>query len=321
MSSGAAPVLIGDLGGTRARLALAHPGREPSDVRVLATADFPDPATAIAHYLADIAGPRPRRARLAIATPVLGDRLRMTNAGWDFSVEQTRRRLAFDDLRFINDFAAQALALPYLGPADQRWLGGGPPRAGMPMLALGPGTGLGVAALVSAGGGWTVVQGEGGHASYSPMNEREWAVVRAVTGIHGHCSAERLLSGPGLALLCQTLGRLDGRPATAVAPEQVVAAAPRDAACAEALDLFSAGLGGFAGDLALAFGALGGVYLCGGVLPRLGERFDADAFRARFEAKGRFGDYLRRVATFMVLHPQPGLLGLSRDPGTYAGGP
>ncbi len=321
MSADAAPVLIGDLGGTRARLALARPGREISEVRVLATADFPDPATAIAHYLADIPDPRPRRARLAIATPVLGDRLRMTNAGWDFSAEETRSRLSFDRLQFINDFAAQALALPHLGPANRQWLGGGPVREGMPMLALGPGTGLGVAALVAAGGVWTVVQGEGGHASYTATSEREWAVARAVTAIHGHCSAERLLSGPGLALLHQTLQRLDARPGATLTAEQVVAAAARDATCAEALDLFCAGLGGFAGDLALAFGALGGVYLCGGVLPRLGERFDADSFRGRFEAKGRFGEYLRGVATFLVLHEQPGLLGLSRDPGTYTADP
>jgi glucokinase len=216
----------------------------------------------------------------------------------------------------INDFSALALALPDLSAAELRPIGGGAPVPGAPKAVLGPGTGLGVAGLVPARGAWLPLAGEGGHVDFAPGDEREVEILRRLKRRWDHVSVERLLSGPGLVSLYQTLAELEagGEVSEAPTPEAVVEAAraAEDGMAGAALRTFCAVLGAVAGDLALTLGALGGVYLAGGIVPRLGAAFDEAGFRRRFEAKGRFADYLARIPVYVVMAPHPALRGLAR---------
>lgn len=317
--------LIADIGGTNARFALTDGCGGWRDERVLRCADFPGPAEAVAAYLAAVRPARaPTRGAFCVACPVLGDTITLTNNPWRFSVAETRAVLGLDRLEVVNDFVANALACPRLGAEDVVPVGSGTARPGFPIAAMGPGTGLGVALLVpDAAGGWTPVATEGGHVTLPATTAREAAVLAEVrrmlaeTGPEmgaedDHVSGERLVCGPGLVLLHATLCRLDGRAVPVLTPADVTAAALTggDAQAVEALDLFGAFLGTLAGNLALTTGALGGVYIMGGIVPRILETFAAGPFRARFEAKGRFRDYLRAVPTLVVTHPYPAFLGL-----------
>lgn len=317
-----APALIADIGGTNARFALSEgtgAGSGWRDEKVLRCADFPGPAEAALAYLSEVRPPRlPERAAFCVACPVLGDTVTLTNNPWRFSIEQTRAALGLERLAVVNDFVANALACPHLGGDDVVQVGTGAPRAGFPIAAIGPGTGLGVALLVPDGrGGWLPVATEGGHVTLPATNDREAAVIAAVREalaptVDAHVSGERLVCGPGLTLLHATLCGLDGREAPALTPAEITTAAlaGTDAQAVEAVDMFGAFLGVLAGNLALTTGALGGVYIMGGIVPRIVETFAAGPFRARFEAKGRFGAYLREVPTLVVTHPYPAFLGL-----------
>jgi glucokinase len=183
------------------------------------------------------------------------------------------------------------------------------------MAVIGPGTGLGVAGLVRSGTGWTAVSGEGGHATLAPGDERESGILRLARRRFDHVSAERLLSGTGLPLLHELVAEVDGRPAGAApasTADIVAGALAGDAACNATVDVFCGWLGSFAGNVALCFGARGGVYLGGGILPRLGGLLDRSAFRSRFEAKGRSTGYLAAVPTRVILCPAPALRGAAR---------
>lgn len=223
MQAAAAPRLVADIGGTHARFALsAGPGAAPGQQRTLACADHPSLAAAAAAYLADAGRPPVREACFAVAGPVAGDRIAFTNRAWSFSVAETRAALRLTRLEVVNDFEAQARALPLLSAAELRAVGGGVADPEAPRVVLGPGTGLGVAALVRAGRRWVPVPGEGGHVSLSPMNAREAAVLARLWQRWDHVSAERLVSGPGLQLLWLTLRALDGQPPReAPAPEEI----------------------------------------------------------------------------------------------------
>lgn len=308
--------LIADIGGTNARFALAEPGGPLRDERQLLVRDHPDPASAIESYLA---GRRVEEAVLAVATPVESDAVRFTNSPWSFSIEGLRARLGLARLDVINDFVAQALAMPHLAPEELELLGGGEPARGRATGVIGPGTGLGVSALIPGPGGWTALPTEGGHASFAPGNARERDLLAFLSDRFGHVSNERLLSGQGLLNIAQGLAALDGRPLAASTPEEVTdaAAAGTCPVCREAVALFSAALGGAAGDLALVLGARGGIYVAGGVCLRLGPLFDRAAFRARFAAKGRMRSYLEPIPAWLVLRPDTGLLGAAhhRAPG------
>lgn len=309
------PVLIADIGGTNARFALLrHAGDQPKTPRRLLCADYAGVVDAARAYLGAAGRPDLGGAVIAVAGPVTGDDFTLTNNGWRIDTREIRSALGIADLHVVNDFAAQAMAIPTLGDGDVRQLGPGIPKAGEPAAAIGPGTGLGVASLVRCGDEWRAIQGEGGHVTFSPVTDREMAVSAAVRERFGHCSAERLFSGPGLTVLYETLGSIDGTPAdTSRQPAEIVARALRggDARASEAIDLFVAGLATTAGNLALTLGAAGGVYLCGGVLPRLGAALDARAFRDRFEWKGRFSGYLASIPTFLVTTEEPALRGLA----------
>jgi glucokinase len=306
------PALVADLGATNARFARLKDGTV-DQVRVLRVADYPSLVSAMGAYLDKIGcGEPPRAAAVAIASPIVGDRVEMTNHAWSFSISELKAQMALRRLEVINDFTAQALSLPHLSDQDVRKIGGGEPRGEQPLAILGPGTGLGVSGLIPSRDAWIPVTGEGGHVTMSPVDAREEAVIARLRQRFHHVSAERVLSGMGLANLYETLYALDGEDAPPREPKEVSEAARSgaDPHASEALAMFAAMLGTVAGNLALTLGALGGVYVGGGIVPSLGDLFDDALFRERFEAKGRFKRYLQSIPTYVITRPHPAFLGL-----------
>ncbi len=306
--------LVADIGGTNARFALvAVDGHEPSHELTLPCAAFEDLSAAIRRYLSDVQVGPVTQAVIAVATPLTGDQVSFTNNHWSFSIEQTRRDRGLEVLRLINDFTALALALPHLGAAETRQVGGGVAIADAPRALLGAGTGLGVSGLLPSASGWIPIQGEGGHVALAPMNPRESEVLRVLWHQYAHMSAERLVSGPGIVLLHRTLATMDGEDPGPDTSEKIAAAAlGGDRRCAATLDQFCELLGTVAANLCVTLGARGGVFIGGGIVPALGEWFDRSGFRARFEHKGRFRDYVRAVPTRVITARNPALRGAAR---------
>ena len=306
------PALVADIGGTNIRFGLATPAgiERPGAYRC---ADYPSPTEAARAYCAEV-GARPRRAAFAVAAPIRGDSVRLTNHVWAFSIAVVRGELGLDRLEVINDFVALALALPDLAGDDLREIKPGTVAAGAPKVVLGPGTGLGMAALVPAAGGWIPLTTEGGHRDLAATSEREWQIVRLLGQRFEHVSLERVLSGPGLVNLYEAITRLaEGEPKSLTPPDVVAGARDGSSpACTEATRLFSSWLGAVASDLAVTLGAFGGVYLGGGILPKMGAAFDVDRFRQRFLAKGRFRDYLQPIPVSLIERPNVALLGAAR---------
>jgi glucokinase len=312
MTEGATVSLVGDVGATNARFGLVSPEGQPLMSRVFASEHYPTIEDAIAAFLGERGdAPMPRQGALAVASPVTGDRIEMTNHPWRFSIAALKARLGFDRLEVINDFTALALSLPHLRSQDRRAVGGGTALAGAPLAVLGPGSGLGVSGLIPSGKGWIPLSGEGGHATVAPACERESAVVGLMRRHFDHVSGERVLSGPGLVNLYNALAALDGVPARGYTDAQITDEefGASDPLCAETVALFCAMLGTAAGNLALTLGARGGVYIGGGIVKRLGQRFDGSPFRERFEAKGRMRPYLAPIPTFVITHELPAFLG------------
>lgn len=301
--------LLADIGGTNARFALLGPAGPGAPV-VLPTAGFATPEDAVAEALSRLA---PHVAVdvavLAVAGPVTGDTASLTNAPWVFSAAALAARFGFARVRLVNDFLAQAHALPHLAPADLLPIGGGRAALGAPMLVLGPGTGLGVAGFLPAQG--LAIPTEGGHAGLAPTDPREDAVVAALRARCGRAGAEEALSGRGLGHLHAVIAGLRGADLPPRDAAAILAAAPGCPVAAETVETFLGLLACFAGDLALAWGARGGVFLAGGILPRLADRLDRAAFRARFEAKAPMERWMAEVPLALVLHPAPAFLGLA----------
>jgi len=304
--------LLGDIGGTNARFALLEPDGDIHDLRTLKSADHRDLRAAVRAYLDGAGHATPDRAAFAVAAPITGDRVRFTNRGWAFSIARLRGALALREVRIVNDFVANALAVPHLRRGESVAVGGGRARAGAPIVVLGPGTGLGVAALVPHDGRWVPVATEGGHATLAAADDREAAIVARLRGRGAHVSAERLLSGPGLVALAGAIAAIDGRGPAPTDPETITVAgvAGRDPLCRAVVDTFLGMLGGFAGNLALSYGALGGVYVAGGIVPDFAGYVARSPFRKRFEAKGRFRGYLSAIPTRIVTRAEPAFLGL-----------
>jgi glucokinase len=315
--------LLADIGGTHARFALQRRGRRPGRFRVLETGAYPGLAPALKAYLGNWPGIRPEAAALAVAAPLTGDRVRFTNAAWSFSRSALPRRTGIARVHVLNDFEALAWGLPGLAGKDLAKIGRGRRDGGTPQAVFGPGTGLGVACYVpEAAGGPAALATEGGHATLAAGTDREAAAIASMRRRFGHVSAERVLSGPGLANLYGSLAALDGGVGANVAAPSAIARAARagrDAHAVEACAMFSALMGQVAGDLALQFGARGGVYVAGGVIKGLGAVFDRRAFRRRFEAKGRYKGWLAAVPTFLITHPRPAMAGLARFLDRHAG--
>ena len=312
------PRWVGDIGGTNARFAwLEAAGAPLTDEAIYPCADHATLQAAMRHYIDAHGKKAPRWAAIGIANPVTGDRVQMTNHHWSFSIDAVRQALGLERFVVINDFTALALSLPSLQPADLRQIG---PGAAVPQAAkalLGPGTGLGVSGLLPARGGlgWVPLAGEGGHVTLAGTNAEEDAVIALLRRRFGHASAERALSGPGLEALHAALVELEGSASPGLTAAQITSAAlaGSDAQCGRTVDLFLALLGTVAGNLALSLGARGGVYIGGGIVPRLGERVLVSPLRARFEAKGRFTEYLQQMPLLVIqARTSPALWGAAR---------
>jgi glucokinase len=309
------PRLLADIGGTNVRFATQAPGQRPAALSVLAADAFATLADAARSYLAGVdPADRPKTAAFAVASPVIGDRIDMTNRAWSFSIEALRQALGLDRLLVVNDIEAVALALPALGAADRVQIGRGMAAAGAPIGVLAPGTGLGMAALIRHEGALVALASEGGHVTMPAADDADDAAISWLRRDIGHVSAERVLSGQGLINLRRALAALQG---VADEPDLTPAELARRALAGThplaraTVEMFSGMLGTVAGNLALTLGALGGIYIAGGIVPKLGTAFDAERFRLRFEDKGRFQPYLARIPTWLVIHETPALLGLA----------
>ncbi|QKW05042.1 glucokinase [Streptomyces sp. NA04227] len=308
------PWLVADIGGTNARFGLVtDASRRPRGVKVLRVGDHPDLADAAETYLDHVTGQaaRPEAACVAVAGPVEGDSFRLTNAAWSFSIADTGRRLGMDTFEVINDFGAQAMALPHLDDSAVRRIGPARRVPGKPMAVIGPGTGLGVAGLLPTDDGWIPATGEGGHVTLPAETPREADVMALLKAELGGVGAEYLLSGPGLARLYRYLSVLEGTGAEALRPEEICRRGQdgTDPLCAEALDMFCALLGAFAGNVALTLGARGGLLLGGGILPAMTDVLLRSDFRRRFENKSPMTPYVTAIATELITAPAPALLG------------
>ncbi len=300
--------LLADVGGTSTRFCLDD-GTRFAGWRVVRNDDHPDLAAAIHAYLGDIDATAIEVAGLAVAAPVRGDTVTLTNRAWSFATRELAAGIDARRIEVVNDFAANAMGIPFLPPRHLRPLGGGPVVvAARPLAILGPGTGLGVSTLVPCSDGWAALSGEGGHVTLAAADDEQARLIGNLRRTHGHVSAERLLSGPGLVELYRAVCADSGAEAVWDRPELITAA--RDPAAVHALQLFLDFLGNVAGNLALSVGSLGGVYLAGGILPRIRARLDASRFRHRFLDKGRFRGYLEAIPVFLVTSDRLPFFGL-----------
>ncbi|MCF6369209.1 glucokinase [Rhizobium halophilum] len=317
------PILLGDIGGTNARFSiLLHEGAEPISFPNVATADFPTIDEAIRVDVLEKTPVKPKSTILAVAGPIEGDEIDLTNCDWVVRPQSLIADLGFTDVLVLNDFEAQALAAACLTEDYRQEIG----KPAEPMIAsrvvLGPGTGLGVAGLVHARETWFPVPGEGGHVDVGPRSKRDFEIFPYLEPIEGRISAEQLLCGRGLVNIYRAICAADGVEATLALPSDVTAGwqSGRDLQAAETISLFATYLGRLAGDLALIFMAKGGVFLAGGISQRIIPALKAPEFRQAFEDKAPHSDLLRQIPTFVVTHPLAALAGLgsyARTPSAY----
>lgn len=306
--------LLADIGGTNARLGWQRPGRKPAGVRVLHVSEYPTIESAIEHYLSTAKPPgRVTHAALAVAGPVTGDRVQLTNCPWGFSTAELARRFGLERLEVMNDFAALALAITKLRPDERIKIGRGRAVPGSPIAVIGPGTGLGMAGLLFTDRGPQALASEGGKVALPVMDAREARVIETLRRSSEYVSAEDVLSGPGLVRLYEALAVVDGHPARPMSPAAITRSAlsGRLQLAVATVEMFTAMLGTVAGDLAMTLSSLGGVYLGGGIVPRLGEALRRSPFRARFEQRGDFSHYLMGIPTYAITARMPALRGLA----------
>jgi glucokinase len=305
--------IIGDIGGTNARFAVAENGRY-GELRHVEVSKYASLHDALTDYLNGLpAKERPAAAAIAVAGPVLGDVVALTNLSWRFSISDLKRSLALSSLKVVNDFAAAAMSVPYLPKQDLFTVGPECPAATGPIGIIGPGTGLGVGGLLPNAGQWLTWASEGGHVTLPTVTSEEEAIVGVLRLRWGHVSAERVLSGSGLVNLYEALCAVEGVTPTPMSPADITDRAIQgtDPICVKAFQHFCSMLGTVAGDLALTLGATGGIYIAGGILLRFKEAFAESAFRTRFESKGRFNSFLARIPTRLILEESPALFGLA----------
>ena len=312
------PRLLGDIGGTNARFGWQALANGPIErVQVLPCAEHSSLLEAAQTYLRDQAMSAPPCAAFGIANPVTGDQVAMTNHHWKFSVTALREGLGVSRFLLLNDFTALALSLTQLPESSKVQVGGGNAAPNAAIGLIGPGTGLGVSGLFPVGyqNKWMPIAGEGGHVSLTASTQHEFAAIQQLQKRYGHVSAERVISGAGLVDLYHALCDLkEGHGREITTPADVLERAHEvpTSTANEALAMFCGFLGSVAGDLALTLGARGGIYIGGGIVPRMGEHFASSPFRERFEAKGRFKKYLQDVPTWVIHSPvSPALQGAS----------
>lgn len=305
--------LLADIGSTYARFALEIERGPFVRQATLKCADYADFSDALGAYLATVSDAGVRHAAIAISNPVEGDLVQMTNYHWHFSIEQTRLEFGLDTLLVVNDFTALAVGVPHLQNDQKRQVGSGEARSRGVVGLVGAGTGLGVSGLIPADDGWISLGSEGGHASFAPADERELSILRYAWKQFPHVSAERLLSGAGLELIYRALSEAAGKTAKPYTAIDITTQGltKKNPECQQALDAFCGILGSVAGNLAVTLGALGGIYIGGSIVPRLGKYFDASSFRKRFEAKGRFSSYVAHIPTYVITAENATLVGVA----------
>ena len=307
------PRLLADIGATHARFALESAPGVLRNVAVLLCDDYPGIVPLLNAYLAQTNGVRISHAAFALANPISGDFIRMTNRDWQFSTDEVRRTLGLTTLLIVNDFTALAMALPGFKPEDLLQIGGGKPQPHAVAGVLGPGTGLGVSGVIPTVDGFVTLGSEGGHVNFAPADEREFAILQYAWREWQHVSNERLISGPGMEIIYRALAQRNGVDAPARNAADIVSCAleQKDPLCLEVLECFAGMLGGAAANLAVTLGAFGGIFIGGGIVPRVAQWFASSPFRKRFEAKGRFSDYLAQIPTYLIMTPNPALYGVA----------
>ena len=307
------PRLLADIGATHARFTLETAPGVFRQTAVLRCDDYDGIVALLNAYLAEQKGERITHAAFAMANPVSGDLVRMTNRDWQFSTDEVRRTMGWSTLVIVNDFTALAMALPGLQAGDVLQVGGGKAQPHAVAGVLGAGTGLGVSGVIPTADGFVTLGSEGGHVAFAPSDEREFAILQTAWREWPHVSNERILSGPGMELIYRALAERNGVQAPNRTAAEIVACAldDQDALCLEVLECFAGMLGGAAANLALTLGAFGGIFIGGGIVPRIAQWFAGSPFRARFEAKGRFTEYLAEIPTYVIMTPNPALRGVS----------
>lgn len=308
------PALIGDIGGTNARFALVSPGSvEPYSIENLACADYPGLIEAAKDYLQRVGAvgqEAPTDACLAFACPVHEERVKLTNNHWEFLKEDVRTALGLSQFKTLNDFTAQALGALHVGGEHRHTIkpGTGDPHAAY--LVIGPGTGLGVAGVFPGRHAWIPLPTEGGHVTFAPTDDTERALLAELHKYHARVSVERILCGQGLLDLYHAHCATEGVPSRCTTPSDVTTAASADDATAQRTLLrFLKILGDVSGDAALTLGARGGVYFCGGILPRLRDWLPQSGLAQAFSTKGRLSSYNANTPLWLITHPWTGLLG------------
>jgi glucokinase len=296
--------LLGDIGGTNARFAIGDCDEMTvTHFAAFQVRMFPSLQDTISHYLESIPF-RPDLAGFAVAAPMNGETIAMTNTPWKFTVSDIRKATGASRLAFVNDFEALALSLPYLTSHDLHTIGSGTKVANAPKVVLGPGTGFGMSGLVRMQSGWTAVPGEGGHISFGATNDAEWAILNHLAENGGHVSIERLMSASGLERIYGALAKISGRASTGMKPIDIVNSAQDetdpDPHAIETLDCFVSILARLAGDAALSFGARGGVYLAGGIAPKILKTLESGVFRKKFDEKGRLSAWLSEIPVKVI---------------------
>lgn len=304
--------IVADIGGTFARFARVNLHTLALDaIEIYPCARFTSLEMALRTYQQQFSLTGVTKLAIAIACPVLSDQVTMTNCQWSFSIAELKRSMRLEELSVINDFSAIANSLTALKPSDLYLLGAAAVDQRKAKVVLGAGTGLGVALVIPTDKAVRVIAGAGGHVEWPVTNEQEWIIFQYLNKKYGHVSQERVLSGQGLEDLYAALTPLYDTSLPQLKAAEIIHAAlsNSDAIAMAAVDQFLASLGTCAGDLALTAEAFGGVYLAGGIVPRLLPIIAQSRFRQRFEAKGRFSDFNKKIATFVITVEQPGLLG------------
>lgn len=308
------PILIGDIGGTNARFAiLLDSYAEPKQFPIVQTADFATIDDAIQTAILDRTSVQPRSAVLAVAGPVDGDEIELTNCPWVVRPRMMIENLGLRDVVVLNDFEAQALAVVALGEEHMEKIGPGTPEPTAGRVVLGPGTGLGVAGLIHACNRWIPVPGEGGHMDIGPRTPRDFQVFPHLEPIEGRISGEQLLCGRGLVNIYRAVAKADGAAPRFTTPAEITGAAleKSDRIAEEALSIFVTCLGRTAGDLALVFMSRGGVYLTGGIAQKIVPALQTGEFRAAFEDKAPHKELMRDMPVYVITHPLAALAGLA----------
>jgi glucokinase len=310
------PLVVADIGGTNARFALVNGLNDKGNFDLeqqvtYPTKDYPTMQSCLSTYIAQLKNADPKHVCLAIAGPVMGDNISMTNLSWSWSISEVKNELGLTRLAVINDFTAQACSLPLLLGEDLVEVKAGVEVATATKAVLGPGTGLGAAGLLPVADKWYPISGEGGHRNLAAENDEEYAIVKLLAAELGHVSLETLLCGSGLLRLHKTLAQVRGVTPSCDSPSDITHAAAQgdDQLALDSVNMFCGMLGSASADLALTMGARGGLYLGGGILPRFGQMLHDSPFVARFKAKGVMSHFVAEIPVNLIVHPHPALLG------------